>query len=171
MQEAPLAMSRSAVAGNKVEAPAREFLTFRLGLESYGIEILKVQEIRGYEAPTAIANAPAFIKGVINLRGVIVPVLDLRIKFQLSQANYDEFTVVIILNVAERVVGVVVDAVSDVLTLAVDSIRPTPEFASATFDTKYITGLATVDDRMLILLDIEKLMTGADMALVDGAVH
>lgn len=171
MQEAPLAMSRSAVADNKVEAPAREFLTFRLGLESYGIEILKVQEIRGYEAPTGIANAPAFIKGVINLRGVIVPVLDLRIKFQLSQANYDEFTVVIILNVAERVVGVVVDAVSDVLTLAVDSIRPTPEFASATFDTKYITGLATVDDRMLILLDIEKLMTGADMALVDGAVH
>jgi purine-binding chemotaxis protein CheW len=171
MQEAPLAMSRSAVAENKSKAPAREFLTFRLGLESYGIEILKVQEIRGYETPTAIANAPAFIKGVINLRGVIVPVLDLRIKFRLNQASYDEFTVVIILNVAGRVVGVVVDAVSDVLTLAVDSIRPTPEFASATFDTKYITGLATVDDRMLILLDIEKLMTGADMALVDGAIH
>jgi purine-binding chemotaxis protein CheW len=100
---------------------------------------------------------------------VIVPVLDLRIKFKLPQANYDEFTVVIILNVAGRVVGVVVDAVSDVLTLAVETIRPTPEFASATFDTKYITGLATVDDRMLILLDIERLMTGADMALVDEA--
>jgi len=148
-----------------------EFLTFRLGVESYGIEILKVQEIRGYENPTAIANAPAFIKGVINLRGVIVPILDLRIKFQLEQANYDEFTVVIILNVAGRVVGVVVDSVSDVLTLATESIRATPEFASATFDTKYITGLATVEERMLILLDIEKLMTGADMALVDEAVH
>jgi purine-binding chemotaxis protein CheW len=171
MQEPHLATHPSGAATQRAEVPAREFLTFRLGLESYGIEILKVQEIRGYEVPTAIANAPAFIKGVINLRGVIVPVLDLRIKFQLSQANYDEFTVVIILNVAERVVGVVVDAVSDVLTLAVDSIRPTPEFASATFDTKYITGLATVDDRMLILLDIERLMTGADMALVDGAVH
>jgi purine-binding chemotaxis protein CheW len=155
--------------GDAAEAQSREFLTFRLGAESYGIEILKVQEIRGYETPTAIANAPAFIKGVINLRGVIVPVLDLRIKFKLPQANYDEFTVVIILNVAGRVVGVVVDAVSDVLTLAVESIRPTPEFASATFDTKYITGLATVDDRMLILLDIERLMTGADMALVDEA--
>ena len=153
------------------EIEASEFLTFRLGVESYGIEILKVQEIRGYEVPTAIANAPAFIKGVINLRGVIVPILDLRIKFQLAQANYDEFTVAIILNVAGRVVGVVVDSVSDVLTLATDSIRATPEFASATFDTKYITGLATVDERMLILLDIETLMTGADMALVESALH
>ena len=156
---------------DRTEAQSREFLTFRLGAESYGIEILKVQEIRGYETPTAIANAPAFIKGVINLRGVIVPVLDLRVKFQLEQASYDDFTVVIILNVADRVVGVVVDSVSDVLTLAVDLIRPAPEFASATFDTKYITGLATIDDRMLILLDIERLMTGAAMALVDGALH
>ena len=148
-----------------------EFLTFRLGAESYGIEILKVQEIRGYETPTAIANAPAFIKGVVNLRGVIVPILDLRIKFQLAQASYDEFTVVIILNVAGRVVGVVVDSVSDVLTLAAESIRPTPEFATSTFDARYITGLGAVDDQMLILLDIEKLMTGADMALVDTVVH
>jgi purine-binding chemotaxis protein CheW len=148
-------------------AAADEFLTFRLGAESYGIEILKVQEIRGYETPTAIANAPAFIKGVINLRGVIVPILDLRIKFRLAQAQYDEFTVVIILNVAGRVVGAVVDSVSDVVTLPAADIRATPEFASATFDTKYITGLATIDQRMVILLDIEKLMTGADMALVD----
>ena len=154
-----------------IDQAASEFLTFRLGDESYGIEILKVQEIRGYETPTVIANAPAFIKGVINLRGVIVPVLDLRVKFRLPQATYDEFTVVIILNVVGRVVGVVVDSVSDVLTLPVDLVRSTPEFASATFDTKYITGLATVDDRMLILLDIERLMTGADMALVDGALH
>lgn len=153
------------------QGPSSEFLTFRLGAESYGIEILKVQEIRGYEAPTAIANAPAFIKGVINLRGVIVPILDLRIKFQLSQAKYDDFTVVIILNIAGRVVGVVVDSVSDVLTLTDENIRATPEFASATFDTKYITGLGTVDEQMIILLDIEKLMTGADMALVDSAVH
>jgi purine-binding chemotaxis protein CheW len=148
-----------------------EFLTFRLGGESYGIEILKVQEIRGYEAPTVIANAPPFIKGVINLRGVIVPILDLRIKFRLPQAQYDEFTVVIILNVAQRVVGVVVDSVSDVVTLGADSIRETPEFATAAFDTRFITGLAAVDERMVILLDIEKLMTGADMALVDSAVH
>ena len=108
---------------------------------------------------------------MINLRGVIVPILDLRVKFRLEHARYDEFTVVIILNVASRVVGVVVDSVSDVLTLSGDAIRATPEFASATFDTKYITGLGTVDEQMIILLDIEKLMTGADMALVDGAVH
>jgi purine-binding chemotaxis protein CheW len=150
---------------------ASEFLTFRLGPESYGIEILKVQEIRSHEPPTAIANAPAFIKGVINLRGVIVPILDLRVRFALGEPRYDVFTVVIVLNVAGRVVGVVVDAVSDVLTLTADAIRPTPEFASATFDTKYITGLGTVDGQMIILLDIEKLMTSADMALVDDAVH
>jgi purine-binding chemotaxis protein CheW len=150
--------------------PKKEFLTFRLGSESYGIDILKVQEIRGYEQPTTIANAPAFIKGVINLRGVIVPILDLRVKFRLPETKYDEFTVVIILNVASRVVGVVVDSVSDVLSLDPDAIRPTPEFASATFDTKYITGLANLDDGMLIMLDIEKLMTSSDMALVDAAM-
>jgi purine-binding chemotaxis protein CheW len=173
--QSPLDQQTSLRASNTAAAAAAgansEFLTFRLGAESYGIEILKVQEIRGYEHPTAIANAPEFIKGVVNLRGVIVPILDLRIKFKLSEASYDEFTVVIILNLAGRVVGVVVDSVSDVLTLPADSIRPPPEFASATFDTKYITGLGTVDDRMLIMLDIEKLMTGADMALVDAAVH
>jgi purine-binding chemotaxis protein CheW len=168
--QASMASSTSS-ASKPADAPAGEFLTFRLGAESYGIENLKVQEIRGYETPTAIATAPAFIKGVINLRGVIVPILDLRIKFRLSEARYDEFTVAIILNVAGRVVGAVVDSVSDVLTLASDAIRPTPEFASASFDTKYITGLGTVDDQMIILLDIEKLMTGADMALVDNAVH
>jgi purine-binding chemotaxis protein CheW len=156
-----------------MQAPAqqREFLTFRLGAESYAIDILKVQEIRGWEAPTAIANSPPFIKGVINLRGVIVPILDLRVKFRLAEAAYDSFTVVIILNVASRVVGVVVDSVSDVLALADEAIRPTPEFASSTFDTRYITGLATVEEDLLILLDIEKLMTSADMALVDAATH
>jgi purine-binding chemotaxis protein CheW len=171
MQASTPSVVRDSAKASAGDGAASEFLTFRLGSESYGIEILKVQEIRGYETPTAIANAPTFIKGVINLRGVIVPILDLRIKFNLGEAKYDEFTVAIILNVAGRVVGVVVDSVSDVLTLASDAIRPTPEFASATFDTKYITGLGTVDEQMIILLDIEKLMTGADMALVDGALH
>ncbi|TFY96189.1 chemotaxis protein CheW [Ramlibacter humi] len=152
-------------------AQQREFLTFTLGSEHYAIDILKVQEIRGWEKPTAIANSPAFIKGVINLRGVIVPILDLRVKFNLADARYDEFTVVIILNIASRVVGVVVDSVSDVLALADEAIRPTPEFASATFDTRFITGLATVDEQLLVLLDIEKLMTSSDMALVDDATH
>jgi len=148
----------------------REFLSFRLGAEEYGIEILKVQEIRGWEPPTAIANTPAFIKGVINLRGIIVPIVDLRLKFNLGEAKYDEFTVVIILSVAGRVVGAVVDAVSDVLTLAPGQIKPAPEF-SAALETQFITGLGTIDDRMLILLDIERLMTSRDMQLVDQTAN
>ena len=149
-------------------ADVKECLSFRLGGEEYGIDILTVREIRAYEKPTRIASAPAFILGVVNLRGVIVPILDLRVKFQLPETKYDEFTVVIILNVASRVVGVVVDSVSDVLSLDAEAIRPTPEFASSTFDTKYITGLANVEDGMLIMLDIEKLLSGAEMALVDS---
>ncbi|MFO1415407.1 MAG: chemotaxis protein CheW [Burkholderiales bacterium] len=145
---------------------SHEYLTMRLGAEEYGIDLLKVQEIRGYDTVTRIANAPDFIKGVINLRGSIVPIVDLRTWFRLDQAAYDQFTVVIILNVANRVVGVVVDAVSDVLTLDTASIRPPPEF-SATFDTRYITGLGTVDGRMLILVDIERLMASPEMQLFD----
>ncbi|MFO1413608.1 MAG: chemotaxis protein CheW [Burkholderiales bacterium] len=145
---------------------AKEFLTLKLGAEEYGIDLLKVQEIRGYDTVTRIANAPDFIKGVINLRGSIVPIVDLRTWFRLEQAAYDQFTVVIILNVANRVVGVVVDSVSDVLTLDTASIRPPPEF-SATFDTRYITGLGTIDGRMLILVDIERLMASPEMQLFD----
>ena len=146
-----------------------EYLTFSLGAEEYGVDILKVQEIRGYESVTRIANTPAFIKGVVNLRGIIVPIVDMRIKFRLSEAQYNELTVVIVLNVAGRVVGMVVDGVSDVVRLSGEQIRPAPDFSSS-FDVKYITGLGTVDERMLILVDIEKLMSGADMALMD-TVH
>ena len=148
----------------------REYLTFRLGNEEYGIDILKVQEIRGYDAVTAIANAPAFIKGVINLRGIIVPIVDLRIKFGVGSAHYDQFTVVIILNIGKRVVGVVVDSVSDVLTLTSQQVKAAPEFAT-TLNTEYITGLGTVDERMLILVDIERLMSSADMALMDETIQ
>ena len=147
---------------------ASEFLTFTLGAEEYAIDILKVQEIRGYEAPTLIANAPPFIKGVINLRGIIVPIVDLRIKFNLAQVEYTPFTVVIILNVAGRVIGVVVDSVSDVISMTPQQIRPAPDF-SASFDTKYILGLATVENRMLIVIDIAQLMTSRDMELMDAA--
>ncbi|MEF9896393.1 MAG: chemotaxis protein CheW [Clostridia bacterium] len=143
-----------------------EFLSFTLGAEHYGVDILKVQEIRGYDAVTRIANAPDFIKGVINLRGVIVPIVDLRLKFKLGAADYNEFTVVIILNVAKRVVGVVVDSVSDVLELAPEQIRPAPEFNSL-LDAGYITGLGSVGERMMILVDIERLMAAEDMALIE----
>lgn len=147
---------------------ANEFLTFTLGSEEYAIDILKVQEIRGYEHPTLIANSPSFIKGVINLRGIIVPIVDLRIKFNLGRVEYTPFTVVIILNVAGRVIGIVVDSVSDVISLTNVQIRPAPDF-SASFDTRYILGLATLEARMLIVTDIERLITSADMELIDTA--
>ena len=142
-----------------------EFLTFHLGAEEYGIDILKVQEIRSYEPPTRIANAPAFIKGVVNLRGVIVPIVDLRIKLGCETAEYNCFTVAIVLNVKGRVVGAVVDSVSDVLELAKDAIRPAPEMASAV-DASFITGIGSVGERMLILMDIEGLMASQEMGLV-----
>jgi len=147
----------------------REYLTFRLGVEEYGIDILKVQEIRGYDAVTRVSGAPDFLKGVINLRGVIVPIVDLRLKFQLGDIKYDEFTVVIILNVVGRVVGAVVDSVSDVLELAADQIRPAPDF-HCLLDADFITGLGTAGteerSRMLILLDIERLLSSPGMAIV-----
>ena len=128
-----------------------------------------MQEIRGYDAVTTIANCSReFIKGVINLRGIIVPIVDMRIKFNLGKVEYDQFTVVIILNVANRVVGIVVDGVSDVITLTPEQIKPAPEF-STSLDTQYITGLGTVDERMIIVVDIEKLMSSRDMELVETA--
>ena len=154
--------------GQAVTSGGRELLTFTLGNEEYGIDILKVQEIRGYDAVTTIANSPEFIKGVINLRGIIVPIIDMRIKFNLGNVTYNQLTVVIILNVANRVVGIVVDGVSDVITLTADQLKPAPEFSSS-LDTQYITGLGTVDDRMIIVMDIERLMTSRDMDLVEMA--
>ena len=151
----------------------REFLAFKLGSEEYGIDILRVQEIRSYEAPTRIANAPSFIKGVVNLRGVIVPIIDLRLKLGCDSAEYNGFTVVIVLNVKGRVVGVVVDSVSDVLQLGKDQIKPAPAMNSSV-DASFITGIGAIktgqgddtSERMLILMDIEGLMSAADLGLV-----
>ncbi len=145
-----------------------EFLTFTLGGEAYGVDILKVQEIRGYDTVTKIPEAPEFIKGVINLRGTIVPVVDMRLKFRLSKVEYNEFTVMIVLNIARRVVGMVVDGVSDVLQLTPEQIRPAPEFGNLV-NTRFITGIGALDEQMLILIDIEKLMSSDDMALMDSA--
>jgi purine-binding chemotaxis protein CheW len=139
----------------RVQAVERkEYLAFKLGSEEYCIDILKVQEIRGYDVVTAIPNTPAFMKGVINLRGIIVPILDLRIKLNLPKVEYDQFTVVIILNIQGRVAGIVVDSVSDVIALAPEEVKPAPQLGAA-IKTEYILGLATVDDRMLIIADIE----------------
>lgn len=152
-------------------AGAREYLSFKLGAEEYGLDILRVQEIRGYEPPTRIANAPHFIKGVVNLRGVIVPIVDMRLRFSLEDVQYNSFTVVIILNIAGRTVGMVVDSVSDVLELNAQSIRAAPEF-NGSVDATYITGMGTVQtgdtSRMLILMDIERLMQSPDMCLTDA---
>jgi purine-binding chemotaxis protein CheW len=148
-------------------AGAREYLTFRLDQEEYGIDILKVQEIRGYEHPTRVANAPDFIKGVVNLRGTIVPIVDMRLKFGCSKAEYNAFTVVIILNLRHRIVGIVVDSVSDVMELPAESLKSAPEMDSV-IDSGAVLGLGSLGDRMLILLDIERLMSAADMGLVGG---
>jgi len=160
---APQASTRLARDPGTVPAIS-EFLAFKLGKEEYGIDILRVQEIRSYEQPTRMANAPAFIKGVINLRGVIVPIIDMRLKFNLEQANYDSFTVVIVLNIGRQVVGVVVDSVSDVISLSPQQLCPVPEFSSAV-DSDHLLAIGQIDQRMLILLDIEKLMTSPDMGL------
>ena len=145
---------------------AREYLTFRLGQEEYGIDILKVQEIRGYEPPTRIANAPDFIKGVVNLRGTIVPIVDLRLRFGCNSAEYNSFTVTIVLHIGQRTIGTVVDSVSDVVEIPAEAIRPSPEMSSA-IDAAYMRGLAQVGERMVILLDIESMLMSPDMGLID----
>jgi purine-binding chemotaxis protein CheW len=160
----------SSSGASALKTAAGEYLTFVLGNEQYGIEILKVQEIRGYDAVTQIANMPPFIKGVINLRGKIVPIVDLRIKFNLGKVEYDEFTVVIILNLNGRIVGIVVDGVSDVRELREEHLREVPALVTR-IDTKYIVGLATIEQEMLILVDIEKLMTSDEMELMEAVVH
>jgi purine-binding chemotaxis protein CheW len=156
-----MAKTQETAAGSRLEV-----VTFKLGEEEYGIDIQKVQELRGYDAVTRIANAPEYIKGVVNLRGIIVPIIDMRIKFKLGDPTYDQFTVVIVLNIAGRVVGMVVDSVSDVITLTGDQIKPAPEMGSV-LDADYLIGLGTLEERMLILVDIDRLMSSEEMGLVE----
>ncbi|QOL50119.1 chemotaxis protein CheW [Massilia litorea] len=144
-----------------------EALAFKLGNEEYGIKILKVQEIRGYESVTRIASAPEHVKGVVNLRGTIVPIVDMRIKFKLGEPTYNQFTVVIILNIQDRVVGMVVDSVSDVISLTADQIKPAPDLGGA-LTTDYLVGLGTVDERMIILVDIDRLMSSEEMGVIES---
>lgn len=147
---------------------AQEFLTFTLGDEHYALDILTVKEIRGYESVTKIANAPPFIKGVINLRGDIVPIVDLRIKFNVGKVTYDEFTIVIVLHIHSRIVGIVVDGVSDVVSLHKEQVLPPPNFGVA-FDSRYLLGLATVNEQMIILVDINELVSSEEMGLFDAS--
>lgn len=148
------------------DSARREFLVFSLGDEEYAIDILKVQEIRAYENVTRIANAPDFIKGVTNLRGEVVPVIDLRIKFQSSEVEYHAETVMVVVNIGIRIVGIVVDEVSDVLTLSPEQISAAPEF-SVGLPLAYLDGLGNLDNRMLVLVNVEKLLTSEELELVD----
>jgi purine-binding chemotaxis protein CheW len=159
---------QSGAAPTQAGAHGAQYLTLRLGGEEYAIDILRVQEIRSYEEPTRMVNAPSFIKGVVNLRGVIVPIVDLRLKLNIDKVEYNEFTVVIILIVRGTVIGAVVDAVSDVVTLTAQSIKPAPQFETA-IDSRFITGLADVGERMLIVMNIEALLSNAEMGMLSNA--
>jgi purine-binding chemotaxis protein CheW len=150
---------------NGADSGLQQFLTFKLAGEEYGVGILSVQEIRGWSAVTAIPHSPPWLLGVINLRGAVVPIVDLRIKFNFERAEYNEFTVVIILNVGARVIGVVVDGVSDVITLVSAQIKPAPPLGGNA-DTSHIVGFGTLDERMRILMDVEKLMAGSNLSAI-----
>ncbi len=170
MQDTSAGLRQSASRSSQVLADAGQYLTLRLGGEEYAIDILRVQEIRSYEAPTRMVNAPPFIKGVVNLRGVIVPIVDLRLKLGIDKVEYTEFTVVIILNVRGTVIGAVVDSVSDVVTLTTQMIKPAPQFEAA-IESRFVTGLANVGERMLIVMNVEALMSNAEMGLVAAALQ
>lgn len=162
-------MSIPATSGNKSTVSAStalEFLAFTLGDEEYGIDIQNVQELRSYDTVTRLANTPEFIKGVVNLRGIIVPIIDMRIKFSLGTPVYDQVTVVIVLNIGGRVMGMVVDSVSDVITLTSDEIKPPPQMGTA-INTDYLIGIGALDQRMLVLIDIARLMSADDIGLIE----
>jgi purine-binding chemotaxis protein CheW len=143
-------------------AEINQYLTFNLGQEDYGLEILRVQEIKGWSGITPIPNTPCHVKGVMNLRGTVIPVIDLRVKFSMDAKEYDKFTVIIVANVRNRIVGLVVDAVSDVLDIPADQVRPTPELGRT--DTKFIRGMATLGEKLVVLLDMEKLLSEDELA-------
>ncbi len=149
----------------------KELLTFFLAGEEYGVDILRVQEIKGWDSVTNIPNTPEYIRGVINIRGSIVPIIDMRLRFNLEKKEYDATTVVIVLNVvnegkADRTMGVVVDAVSDVYNVPIDDVKASPDFGTAV-DTEFVTGLATIDNKMIIVLDIDHMLNAAELAVID----
>jgi purine-binding chemotaxis protein CheW len=149
------------------EESGREYLAFSLGGEEYAVNILKVQEIRAYERVTRIANMPAYIKGVMNLRGAVVPVVDLRVRFNVGSAEFNASTIVIVINIGPRTIGMVVDGVSDVVILKPSDVRPAPQIAGV-LTAEYLEGVAILDKRMLIIVEIDGLMSSKEMGLLDG---
>lgn len=149
------------------KALSNQYVTFQLGGETYGISILKLNEIIAYQSCTTIPNVPSFIKGVLNLRGIVVPVIDLRERFGMEVKEYDQFTVIMILDVSGRIMGLVVDAVSDVITLNRESIKPRPHFSTG-ISTEFISGMGIKDDKFVILLDVDRLLSDEELNMVDG---
>jgi purine-binding chemotaxis protein CheW len=164
----PSSLAKSSNRSAQHQVDSGQYLTLRLGNEEYAIDILRVQEIRSFEEPTKMVNSPSFIKGVINLRGVIVPIVDLRLKLNIDNVEYNEFTVVIILNVRGNVIGAVVDSVADVVTLNANNIKAAPQFESA-LDARFIVGLSNLGTRMLIVMNMEALMSNAEMGMVSDS--
>ncbi|SEJ09180.1 chemotaxis protein CheW [Frateuria terrea] len=151
------------------ETAATQYLTVNLASEEYAIDILAVREIRGWTPVTRIPQAPHYVLGVLNLRGAIVPVLDLRLRFGLQREEYSATTVTVVVTVAGRLFGVVVDAVSDVLDVQADGVRPVPDMGTAV-DTEYLKGLTSVDERMVLLLDVDKLLQPQDAQMLEAAL-
>ena len=152
----------------------QQYLTFILAGEEYGVDILRVQEIKGWDSVTQIPNTPKYVRGVINIRGTIVPIIDMRIRFDIEQLAYGPTTVVIVLRVqgetGDRIMGVVVDGVSDVYNMSDEDIKEAPDFGSAV-DTKFVKGLATVNEKMVIILDIDHMLNSQELNEVDSVVE
>jgi purine-binding chemotaxis protein CheW len=146
----------------------RQYLTFTLGAEEYGLDILRVQEIRGFSAITPIPNMPPHIRGVMNLRGTVIPVLDLRAKFGLEAVEYTKFSVIIIATVGDRITGMVVDAVSDVLNISAADVRPCPDFG-ARVDTRFVSGMVNTGEHLAVLLDVDRLLKEQELAALGQA--
>jgi len=162
-------MTTTAMAGISAQTEPSQHLTFQLGAEEYGIEILKVQEIRGYAGVTPIPNTPAYILGVMNLRGTVIPVVDLRTRFAMPNQEYNKFTVIVVVTVRDKVIGLVVDAVSDVLDVLPSQVRERPDMGART-DMRFIGGMATVGEKLVVLLDIERLLGEDDLQSAAGTI-
>ncbi|MBN2247497.1 MAG: purine-binding chemotaxis protein CheW [Coriobacteriia bacterium] len=154
--------------GGTVVAQTHKYLTFKLGPETYGLDILRVQEIIGMIPVTRVPKTPAFVRGVVNLRGRVIPVVDLRIKFETGEADDTELTCIVVVQLAGQstVMGVVVDEVSEVLDISVDQIEDTPDFGAGV-QTEFVRGIANVDGKVIMLLDIVRVLSGEELSVVE----
>lgn len=158
---------RKTIEDGELSGDENQFVTFLINKESYGVEVLKVKEILGMTDITPVPNSLIFMKGVINLRGEVVPVVDMRLKFEMTEKEYDTFTVIIIVEVKRRLIGMIVDAVSDVASIPVNSIQQTPHFTSK-IETDFISGIGQLNDQLIIILDVDKILTTDEFNRIDN---